>query len=152
MTAETAQKAGLPSREEYTKTEAEYLASLSIRKRDKALLTQSLFDDVWDVLHDPKNARLRSPQFRFWVRKMFKLASVPCSSSEEEDVSSVVLHEGLPVALQSQIYDILGYCHLRCHHGGRDRTVAQVRELYSWIPKELVARYVKACPTCAFKK
>ncbi|KAJ3558583.1 hypothetical protein NM688_g833 [Phlebia brevispora] len=152
---------GMPTREQYTRIEQEYLNSLSVRKREKALLTQEMFDDVWDVLHNPKDSKLRTPQFRFWVRKMFVLsfahrpgasASGPANASMESDVQPIIMHENRPVALKEQIYDIISYCHRISGHGGRDRTMALVRERYSWIPKELIAQYIKICPTCVYKK
>lgn len=150
---------GLPSREHYVRAETEYIESLSQRKREKALLSQEMFDDIWDVLHDPGNPTTRTPQFRFWVRKMFTLSVARrdhdgslFAENEDADVKPVILHENRPVAVKTQIYDILGYCHQISRHGGRDRTVAKVRELYSWVPKELVAKYVKVCPTCVLKK
>jgi hypothetical protein len=60
----------------------------------------------------------------------------------------VVTHENRPVAVKSQIYEILVQCHATAAHGGRDKTSAQVRRYYSWIPKELIARFVKCCPMC----
>lgn len=147
--------AKLPTREQHDGVIEEYIKSLSIRKREKALISQEMFDDIWDVLHHPSNARIRSPQFRFWVRKMFKLSSSvsrSSSSDDDADVISAVTHEGRPVAVKEQIYDILSYYHTLAGHGGRDKTMAEVKENYSWVPKELVARFVKICPTCIFKK
>lgn len=147
---------GLPTREEFNDVVQEYINSLSIRKREKALVPQQMFDDVWDVLQDPANAKIRTPQFRFWVRKMFVLSSVSAyalgKTDDDTDMVPVILHEGRPVAVREQIYDILSYYHMLTGHGGRDRTMAEVRDNYSWVPKELVARYIKACPTCVFRR
>lgn len=60
----------------------------------------------------------------------------------------LVTHENRPVAIRSQIYDVLVQCHNQSSHGGRDKTSAHVRRYYSWIPKELIARFVKVCPLC----
>ncbi|KAI6041753.1 hypothetical protein EDC04DRAFT_1200348 [Pisolithus marmoratus] len=51
-----------------------------------------------------------------------------------------------------QLYEVLCYCHGLTQHGGRDKTCAAVREHYSWVPKELVAQFVKGCPTCLMKR
>ncbi|EKM52743.1 uncharacterized protein PHACADRAFT_99963, partial [Phanerochaete carnosa HHB-10118-sp] len=148
---------GLPSREECEEVINEYLQSLSIRKREKALITQEMFDDIWDVLQEP-TARIRTPQFRFWVRKMFKLSHSPGGSRDapyvpdDSDMVPVILHEGRPVAVKEQIHDILCFYHLASGHGGRDKTMAEVRDNYSWVPKELVSRFVKACPTCSSRR
>ncbi|THH29982.1 hypothetical protein EUX98_g4205 [Antrodiella citrinella] len=142
---------GIPSKDVYARLENDYISSLSTRKQEKALLTQQMFDHVWDVLHAPESCSVGTAQFRWWVRKMFVLAySAPEGS--EGDLKPVVMHEDRPVVVKDQIYDVLSYCHLLSNHGGRDRTTAVVREHYSWVPKELVARFVKACPTCTFKR
>jgi len=153
----------MPTKQQYEALEQEYIASLNPRKRDKALLCQSMFDMIWEVLHEPTAARVGTPQFRWWVRKMFVL-SYPSGALTDAELASiggdpetraelpVVLHQDRPVALKEQIYEILCYCHHLSNHGGRDRTTAAVREHYSWIPKDLIARFVKVCPTCIYKK
>ncbi|KAG8215427.1 hypothetical protein J3R82DRAFT_9037 [Butyriboletus roseoflavus] len=184
---------GLPTYAEYKRIEAGYLHSLSPRKRDKALVTQAMFDKIWDVLHQPDACTIETPQFRFWVRKMFSLSRPmyvgvqgdaswgevraggtypdPDSDSDAEgagleleramgieaDASAdlfgaVVLHENRPVAIMEQLYELFCYCHVRARHGGRDKTCAVIRQHYSWVPKELTAQFVKACPTCALKR
>ncbi|EPS99227.1 hypothetical protein FOMPIDRAFT_8749, partial [Fomitopsis schrenkii] len=147
---------GMPTREQYKAIEEEYIQSLHPRKREKALLSQAMFDMVWDVLHDPLRSRVSSPQFRWWVRKMFVLSHNDAEGEGDEPGDEgglpVVLHEDRPVALKEQIYEVLCYCHDRSNHGGRDKTTMVIREHYSWIPKELVAQFVKVCPTCVYKK
>ncbi|KAH9942846.1 hypothetical protein B0H21DRAFT_510624 [Amylocystis lapponica] len=153
------QDLGMPSRAQYQRIEKAYMTSLHARKQEKALLSQDLFDKIWDVLHDPGSARVGTPQFRWWVRKMFVLSHPPATFSSDdlanlgaEKMMPVVLHENRPVAIKDQIYDVLCYCHQVANHGGRDKTTAVIRDHYSWIPKELIAQFVKACPTCVFKK
>src|SRR3984957_10110956 len=144
---------GFPTHEQYMEVEAAYLDSLSKVKRKKALITQEMFDNIWDVLLDP-NLRIMNAQFRFWVRKMFRL-SEPFSSDSTDPAwagDPIVLHRGRPVAIKEQLYELLCYCHALARHGGRDKTCAAVRQHYSWIPKELIARFVMVCPTCILKK
>ncbi|CCL99804.1 uncharacterized protein FIBRA_01828 [Fibroporia radiculosa] len=152
---------GMPSPTQYKIIEEEYISSLHVRKREKALLTQAMFDNIWDVLHDPTASRVGTPQFRWWVRKMFTLSYTrslltPAEIESIEALGSppmpIVLHENRPIALKDQIYEILCYCHSLANHGGRDKTTAVIREHYSWIPKELISQFVRACPTCIFKK
>ncbi|GJE92994.1 hypothetical protein PsYK624_091530 [Phanerochaete sordida] len=148
---------GVPSRERCNEVIGQYLQSLSSRKREKALISQAMFDDIWDVLQKP-SAKIRTPQFRFWVRKMFRLSHSAADykngpfDSGDRDVVPVILHEERPVAVKEQIPDILSFYHHASGHGGRDKTMAEVRDRYSWVPKELVSRYVKACPTCSSKR
>ncbi|KIP06766.1 hypothetical protein PHLGIDRAFT_72197, partial [Phlebiopsis gigantea 11061_1 CR5-6] len=146
---------GVPTQGQYDDLITEYIKSLSVRKREKCLISQDMFDDIWDVLHNPSDAKIRTPQFRFWVRKMFTLGSTAKNillSNEEDDVVQVILHEGRPLAVKEQVYDILSYYHVLTGHAGRDRTMAEVKKSYSWVPKEVVARFVKICPTCVFKR
>ncbi|KAG8908914.1 hypothetical protein FRB99_000017 [Tulasnella sp. 403] len=135
---------GFPSVAEYEEIQDMYLQGLSARKQEKALITQSMYDAIHAVLRDPSNTEIGSPQFRYWVRKMFVLA---CFQGEY-----TVTHEDKPVASKEQIYQILVHCHGECYHGGRDKTCNQIKQYYSWIPKEIVAQFVKACPTCVLKR
>lgn len=150
---------GFPTYAQYKRIESIYIESLSPRKRDKALITQSMFDNIWDVLHDPDTREVETAQFRFWVRKMFALSDshptqVFATGDSTTTISSVpvVVHENRPVAIREQLYDLFIYCHGRSNHGGRDKTCAVIRQHYSWVPKELTAQFVKACPTCTLKR
>ena len=43
-----------------------------------------------------------------------------------------ICHEGKPVAVREKLFKILTIAHKQCQHGGRDKTSAQVRRIYSW--------------------
>ncbi|KAG6850391.1 hypothetical protein H0H93_013946 [Arthromyces matolae] len=159
-------KSGFPTYERYKEIEASYLKTLPASRRDKAIISQAMFDRIWAVLHS-HDASLENPQFRFWVRKKFvlgKLAKpldIKVDESEGSDTpesgsgeppQTVILHEKNVVAVQEQLYDILCYGHAVTDHGGRDRTCSSIRQHYTWIPKELVAQFIKACPTCIARK
>ena len=145
---------GFPTYEQYQRIEGEYLSSLSERKQPKALISQALFDKVLAVLHNGAEERGSTAQFRFWVRKMFTLAYPQTSFNHNAGRTPevVVLHDKRPVAIKEQIYEVLCYCHAVARHGGRDKTCATLRINYSWVPKELTAKFVKACPTCTLKR
>ncbi|KAF8064224.1 hypothetical protein FPV67DRAFT_1504023 [Lyophyllum atratum] len=155
-------KPGYPTYAQYKNIEDNYLATLTPSRREKALISQKLFDRIWAVLHSPDKGT-ETAQFRFWVRKQFTFGIIKSKSSsaasteapsetEAEPNQTVLLHEKNLVAVQDQIYDILCYSHGMSGHAGRDKTVIAVRQHYTWIPKELVARFIKACPTCVAKK
>lgn len=150
QTVDTADKPGFPTYVQYKGIETAYLESLSPRKRDKALVSQSTFDKIWDVLNQPR-APLYTSQFRFWVRKMFTLSRIDTKDYVSE-APVVILHDNRPVAVQEQLYQLFCYCHEESDHGGRDRTFAVIRQHYSWVPKELTAQFVKACPTCTQRR
>ena len=152
-------KLGFPSYATYKQIEADYLDSLHPRRQAKALVSQNTFDRIWDVLHNQD--RTENPQFRFWARKKFNLGTLASPDIKPDPSAigagtaspqSVLLHQGSIVAVQEQIYDILCFSHAAADHGGRDKTCAAVREHYTWVPKELVSKFVKACPTCIAKK
>jgi hypothetical protein len=131
---------GFPTADQFNDIVNVYVSSLSPKKQAKALLTQAMYDDIREVLLHPTETKTGTAQFRFWSKKMFKLVSV--SSTH------IVIHENKPVAVKEQLYDVLVQCHGQAAHGGRDKTATQVRKFYSWVPKELIARFVKACPSC----
>lgn len=97
----------------------DYLLSLSPKKREKALLSNAMYQKILMVLIQPKNTQVSTAQFRFWAKKMFTLSTTP--------THHVVCHGGKPVATKECLYDVLVYCHRKSSHGGRDKTSAEVR-------------------------
>ncbi|KAI9022222.1 hypothetical protein CLU79DRAFT_719196 [Phycomyces nitens] len=122
----------------------EYLDNLSSKKRDKALIDRDRYMLILQVLKRPKNTAISTAQFRFWVKKMFRLVSY--------GGNSYIYHDDKPVATREDIYGILLCAHNESRHGGRDKTSVLVRQRYSWIPKELIARFVRSCPVCILKR
>lgn len=150
------ERPGFPTYAQYKQVEATYLHSLTPRRQGKALISQALFDRIWDVLHQPESQG-ETAQFRFWARKMFTLSknhrtSLGIDENGDEAPQEVLLHDNLLVAIQEQLYDLLCYCHGSTGHGGRDKTCALIRKHYTWVPKDLVSNFIKACPTCIMKK
>jgi len=150
------ERPGFPTYAQYKQVEAAYLQSLTPRRQGKALISQALFDRIWDVLHQPEYQG-ETAQFRFWARKMFTLSKthrVTLGGPEYTNTApqEVLLHDNLLVAIQEQLYDLLCYCHGSTGHGGRDKTCALIRKHYTWVPKDLVSNFIKACPTCIVKK
>ncbi|KAI7856851.1 hypothetical protein BDC45DRAFT_436937, partial [Circinella umbellata] len=135
----------LPSIENFDSIVQEYLDNLSSKKRDKALIDRHRYSLIIKVLKDPRNTATSTAQFRFWVKKMFQL--IP-----SYDGGEVVCHDNKPVAMREEIYAILVRAHKKVNHGGRDKTSTLVRRRYSWIPKELIARFVRYCPFCISRR
>ncbi|THH08827.1 hypothetical protein EW145_g2439 [Phellinidium pouzarii] len=137
-------KEGMPTRAEWEAVMESYLLGLHPSKREKALITHYMHGLIYRTLVDPDATRLGTPQFRFWARKMFQLV-------QDGDVLAIT-NGGRPVAVKENIYDILSMCHAESGHAGRDKTCKVLREYYTWIPKDLTASFVKACPTCKQKR
>lgn len=114
----------LPTFDEFQGIINDYLANLSPKKRDKALVDHARYCLIQEVLKNPRNTSISTAQFRFWVKKMFQL---------QPGSYDLVCHDNKPVAMREQIYDILVSAHKEAHHGGRDKTSAIV----SVIVKEI---------------
>ncbi|KAL5634632.1 hypothetical protein ACGC1H_002620 [Rhizoctonia solani] len=164
----------LPSRHEFMAAIDAYLSALSSKKLPKALITQSLYEDVIFNLRREKDGLpgIGTPQFRFWCRKHFVLKTIPrlrlreqveiphsvialpIGNQEHGDSGEVevVTHEGQPVVTREIIYDVLSKCHALANHAGRDKTTAVVKQNYSWVPKVLIGDFIKLCPFCCSKK
>ncbi|RAL07327.1 integrase zinc binding domain-containing protein [Aspergillus homomorphus CBS 101889] len=140
---------GFPNVREFDQLMKSYVDDLSVKKQDKALIHAKRARNIKTVLLDPKDTAIESAQFRFWVKKMFKLQAVGPGVS---DYTRLICHEGKPVAIREKLFKILTRAHQQCQHGGRDKTSAQVRQIYSWVPKELISRFVKICPTCQVRR
>ncbi|KNZ44400.1 hypothetical protein VP01_91g7 [Puccinia sorghi] len=131
---------GFPSRAQHDWCVGQYLGEMCEKKRGKALIDKNLYDRILAVCFDDSNKKTETAQFRWWVRRTFKLYSEPHGH--------YLMHENRPIAVKEQIYDILVYAHAECGHGGRDKTSAAVRRYFSWIPKDVVSRFVSVCPGC----
>ena len=129
---------GFPDYETFMRTVPIHRSRLFWKKQAKTVLDAETLVTILTVLRDPRNEH-DDPQFRRWVRKRFTL----------DNTRSRVLHRNLPVVAEENYYEILCYCH--ADHGGRDRTHAAFRGMFSWIPKRIVAEFVKLCPTCMRK-
>ncbi|KAJ5698255.1 hypothetical protein N7462_000260 [Penicillium macrosclerotiorum] len=140
---------GFPDVKEFDRLMQSYVDDLSVKKQDKALIHAKRARNIRTVLIDPKDTAVESAQFRFWVKKMFKLEGVGIGTT---DCRKMICHEGKPVAIREKLFKILTKAHQQCQHGGRDKTSAQVRRIYSWVPKELISRFVKICPTCQVRR
>jgi hypothetical protein len=92
--------------------------------------------------------------FSFWVKKMFQLLpndpKVPDVSKDDQSHphfrtltsylrkwEKKICHEGKPVAVREKLFKILTIAHKECQHGGRDKTSAQVRRIYSWCVERI---------------
>ncbi|KAH9815193.1 hypothetical protein DFH28DRAFT_1027045 [Melampsora americana] len=131
---------GFSSRAQHDWCVERYLGGMCDKKRGKALIDKSMYDRILVVLFDKNDKTTESAQFRWWVRRTFTKVS--------DDRGHYLVHENRPLAVKEQIYDILVYCHAECGHGGRDKTSAVSRKYFSWIPKDVVSRFVSVCPGC----
>lgn len=135
---------GMPTRAHWNAIMETYLQNLHPSKREKALISEQMHKMIYRTLIEPDLARIGTPQFRFWCRKMFQVV--------DAKGALVITNGGRPIAVKEYIYDILCMCHEESGHSGRDKTCKILRDYYTWIPKELTANFVKACPTCIIKR
>ncbi|KAK2749192.1 hypothetical protein FQN57_006807 [Myotisia sp. PD_48] len=115
---------GFPDVREFDLLMKSYVEDLSVKKQDKALIHSKRARNIKIVLADPKDTAIESAQFRFWVKKMFKLE--PCDNRTPL-ARRMICHEGKPVAIREKLFKILTRAHQQCQHGGRDKTSAQAR-------------------------
>lgn len=107
-------------------------------------MSPSLHELVLAILLDPQNTKQGDPQLRFWVRQRFNLQS--------GTDGNFVMHEEKKVVLRTALFDVISAAHALSQHGGRDKTYAEVKKLWSYVPKEVVTVFVKMCPTCNGKR
>ncbi|KAJ6482967.1 hypothetical protein C8R47DRAFT_981729, partial [Mycena vitilis] len=149
---------GFPTYAEYKLIEDAHLSKLStVSRQEKSLISQVLFDRIWEVLTLPWRVQgpgpiVETPQFRSWARKNFTLGSPPSSATNLDGAKVALLSKGSVVAVREQLYQILCYCHGEAGHGPDravyDATQALVSQRYSHVPKGLVERFLDACPSC----
>ncbi|KAK9485719.1 hypothetical protein V1527DRAFT_466041 [Lipomyces starkeyi] len=132
---------GFPTFRQTTQLVNAYISTLSSVKKNKSLISRQMYADIKTILRDAGNTAVGSAQFRFWARRNFELF-------RDTEGRVCVMHKGKPVAVREELYDVLAVCHLVCRHGGRDKTLGQLREWHSRVPKNLISQFIKLCPTC----
>ncbi|CAG8174027.1 unnamed protein product [Penicillium salamii] len=154
---------GFPDVKEFDQLMQNYVDDLSVKKQDKALIYAKRARNIRTVLIDPKDTAVESAQFRYEALRVPSSLLLNQSGSGSRKCSNykqwalvhqikMICHEGKPVAIREKLFKILTKAHQQCQHGGRDKTSAQVRRIYSWVPKELISRFVKICPTCQVRR
>ncbi|KAK9378373.1 uncharacterized protein V2V93DRAFT_376053 [Kockiozyma suomiensis] len=134
---------GLPTLSQCTALVDAYVETLSDVKKSKSLISRKMYDDILAVLIDEDLTTVGSAQFRFWARSNFALFR------DSDSQRLHIMHKAKPVAVKEELYGVLALCHLAASHGGRDKTLAQLRAWYTRVPKNLIAQYIKLCPTCS---
>ncbi|GAA5918048.1 hypothetical protein JCM6882_008156 [Rhodosporidiobolus microsporus] len=136
--------AGMPTLEQFEEEVEKYLQGLHPSKRAKALMTRDLYDNIRFILAHPGNTSVGDPQLRFWARQRFQVVT--------KLDGPVLVHEKRQVVTRDRLYEVLCEAHEVSAHGGRDKTFSIIKRKYSYIPKEVAAGFVKACPKCVTKR
>ncbi|KAK9458323.1 hypothetical protein V1511DRAFT_37700 [Dipodascopsis uninucleata] len=131
---------GFPTFEQCKQLVGAYVETLSSVKKNKSLISRDMYEDIKIVLEDG-TTNVRSAQFRFWAKKNFQLFY-------DSEGQKKVMHKAKPVAVREELYNVLTVCHMQAKHGGRDKTLCQLRQWHSRVPKNLISQFIKICPTC----
>ena len=101
--------------EKFTNILNEYLDSLPSNRRQKALITQDLADNIQEVLLNP-NTKNHSAKFRIWSRQHFSTLSI-------NNVSQIIDKNSLKaVCLKDNLYGVIGGLHQELQHAGYRKT------------------------------
>lgn len=102
------------------------------------MLSRQVFICISSILAYPKDKSIRTSEFRIWVQKKFFLdgRSIRLKNSEQ------------CIAVQDNIYCHLRRCHLMSNHANPEDTWKIVKSKYSYIPKDVVTKFVASCPIC----
>ncbi|KAF8890722.1 hypothetical protein BD779DRAFT_1405132, partial [Infundibulicybe gibba] len=143
----------LPSHDQYRQLEANYLERMDIHSRQRVLISQGLFDQIWNALLDhPSDDINDNTRFSRWAKKTFAIHSDYVSTGLDESDSRVLSHNNRIVVTRDRIYGLLCRVHRATNHGGRDKMWYMIRQRYTWVPKALITAFLRACPTCAKKR
>ncbi|KAK9480735.1 hypothetical protein V1514DRAFT_325261 [Lipomyces japonicus] len=132
---------GLPTYDQCNYLVNAYVETLSAVKKDKSLVTRSMYQNIISTLKQVHGPFTKSAQFRFWAKRNFELF-------RDAEGNLKIMHKGKPIAIREDLYTILSVCHVRAEHGGRDKTLSQLRQWYSRVPKNMISQFIKMCPTC----
>ncbi|KAF8591691.1 hypothetical protein K439DRAFT_1626681 [Ramaria rubella] len=144
---------GMPTVDEYAAIQERFLSGLPADERSTVLIDSRIYVHVLDILTGRAVKDIRPAQFHSWALKTFQLQRCTYTLNHPEVVheSWDVFHEGKKIALVEELYTILCRAHCECGHGGAEETIDEVRREWRFVPKDLIARFVEACPTCMEK-
>ncbi|KAL9111557.1 MAG: hypothetical protein Q9227_004045 [Pyrenula ochraceoflavens] len=173
---------GYPAVNDFDAIVKNYIEDLSPKKRDKALITSQKARSIRYSLIEKKGTAVESAQFRFWARKMFKFSPEDDKLPYEKkkivhDEKPVAIREKLFKILtkaheqcnhggrdktSGQVRHVYSW-YVKEGYQVFDRSAAKdhirtgcilVASAYDEyrVPKELIARYVKICPTCRSRR
>ncbi|BGP19994.1 hypothetical protein JCM10213_006771 [Rhodosporidiobolus nylandii] len=137
--------AAFPTRIDFAYAAEKYVNSLAASKRNKAIISPTLHALIYAVLTRPKDTSNGTASERHWAKTHFAL---------DPQHPGAILHPAKNkkqpprLAIASEVYEIIRQAHEDLGHKGRDKTFAQVKKRFSYVPKELVSRFVRMCPTC----
>lgn len=89
-----------------------HILNLNQKFRNKFSVRQSLYDDIVLALRDGWG----DSQFKYWVRKNFKLIT----NGNEHTVYEI--ESNLPIVTHENLYAKIKECHEKDGHRGRDKT------------------------------
>ncbi|CAF1179565.1 unnamed protein product [Adineta ricciae] len=99
-----------------------------------------MYEDILLVLRDGWG----EGKFKFWAQKNFVLVKI--------GDANVIYNKGKasrPIITYEELYVKLDECHKRVGHHGRDKTWSEIKSQYSWIPYDVVIKFIKLCDACS---
>ncbi|OAP54180.1 hypothetical protein AYL99_11715 [Fonsecaea erecta] len=139
---------GYPDVHEFDEMLKRFLQGLSPARQEKTIFPARQAAEIKRILID-EAAEIGSVSYRNWVRKAFTLEH---DDSEVSEHLRKICSNGKPVVVQEKLFKILTKAHKQCQHGGKVRTFAEVKKVYSRVPEVLVDRFIKMCPTCYIRE
>lgn len=127
-----------------------YLLTLKEKSRSKALITESMAEEYLQILSNPQNTSIGTPETRHWIKSNFSYQSiggVPILLRQEKPPDN-----WKPVALKERLYYIIAEEHLAIGHGGTKATYKQVASKYYGVKRYLTDSFVEKCKTCQTRR
>jgi hypothetical protein len=133
------------SRKEFYAQATEHLKSLNIKFREKAVITQTMNDEIIRCLLS-KSPQEFDSRFLSWCRNSFVIQQIGlkyilCDAKTNK-----------PVLLYEAMYDVYKSTHLEAAHAGRDKCLDSLAMNYSWYSRHLLQIFIKNCSSCQKRK
>ncbi|XP_054153938.1 nucleolar protein 4-like [Oppia nitens] len=132
-------------------------------------VTKKKYNRILKILKGEEGQNVENSKFRFWVKaKGFRLGPpnlaalqakstveqvlyVPCSKSAQGSDSENTIYK--KVAVVENFFDIIYNVHVEMdgrsgRHAGQKRTYKAVAEMYAFLPREAVTRFLMSCSDC----
>ena len=152
-----------------------YLSNLNESKRIRSIITLDLYNYILRFLFNNVDVTVKVKDIdnsndgnvKTYIYEGYKYtqstALIPSKNYSELDIwikcnfslmfdnitqKHLVCYEGLPIVPLEYIFNVMVKTHIENDHCGRDKLTNLIRSKWRFIPKDLIARFIKCCNEC----
>jgi hypothetical protein len=139
-----------------------YIDSLNEKFKEKAFINEAAYKDIIKLLSPESNDKsMHNSHWRSWARNNFILklvgndyivCKIPNNRTKEamEKKQSEII--SLPILIKEKMWKEFCVIHVSLGHAGISNTYSELKNKWSNVKQDLVAKFISKCITCSLHK